>query len=373
MGTSLGSRIHALTAVGADGRARRGRVRGIGLALIAAASVASAHTGGSTGFASIAVSGSAIRYSVTLSATALPADIAETLGRARLGDARARERLLALVRGNITLVANGVPCVAGQGDAPPPAPDSDSLTLVVDFACAGAVRDLLVRDDIFDVLGADHHTLAKVEAAGAVSQLAFDTGAREARVAVAGADVLGEAGRSFILFGVHHILSGWDHLLFLVALLLGGGGLVSLLKIVTAFTVAHSVTLSFAVLDVVVVPDRLVEAVIALSIAFVAGENLWRRPAVSRRWIVSFLFGLVHGFGFSSALRELALPPRGLVLSLVGFNLGVEAGQALVVAGLLPLLLLVRRSPWEGRLVVTSSIAILVTGVVLFVERVLFA
>src|SRR5438876_916754 len=147
-------------------------------------------------------------------------------------------------------------------------------------------------------------------------------------------------------------------------------GWLALLKIITAFTLAHSVTLALAVLNVVVLPDRLVEAVIALSIAFVAAENLFLNPVVSRRWLVSFCFGLVHGFGFSSALRELGLPRQGLVLSLLGFNLGVEAGQALVVALALPALVMLRRTGWEPRMVTSSSLAILVIGLVLFVERV---
>ena len=130
-------------------------------------------------------------------------------------------------------------------------------------------------------------------------------------------------------------------------------------------------TLALAVLDVVTMPARLVEAVIALSIALVAAENLVARPVVSRRWVVSFCFGLVHGFGFSSALREAGLPPDGLVRSLLGFNLGVELGQALVVAAALPLLALVRRTRWERRVIWSSSAAMLVLGVVLFVERAL--
>ena len=129
-------------------------------------------------------------------------------------------------------------------------------------------------------------------------------------------------------------------------------------------------TLALAVLDVVVLPDRLVEAVIALSIALVAAENLSPRPAVPRRWVVSFLFGLVHGFGFSSALRELGLPRQGLALSLLGFNLGVEVGQALIVGLALPALVMLRRTGWEPRMVTSSSFVILAIGLVLFVERV---
>jgi hypothetical protein len=152
-------------------------------------------------------------------------------------------------------------------------------------------------------------------------------------------------------------------------LLLRGGGWLSLGKIITAFTAAHSVTLSLAVLDVVTLSDRLVEAVIALSIAVVAAENLGLRPLVSRRWLVSFGFGLVHGFGFSSVLRESGLPTQGLVLSLLGFNAGVELGQALVVAVALPGLALLRGTWWETRVVRSASAAILLVGAALFVER----
>jgi len=151
-----------------------------------------------------------------------------------------------------------------------------------------------------------------------------------------------------------------------------GCGWLSLAKIVTAFTLAHSVTLKLAALDLVELADRLVEAVIALSIATVAAENLFLRPVVSRRWLVSFCFGLVHGFGFSAALRELGLPAHGLLLSLFGFNAGVEIGQAVVVAVALPSLALLRRTRWERRMVWSSSVAILLVGVILFVERAFF-
>src|SRR5205823_11645862 len=131
--------------------------------------------------------------------------------------------------------------------------------------------------------GADDRTLARIDGPGASTQFAFTPDARETQV------TLGAAGRgtaSFLLLGVEHILTGWDHLLFLLGLLLRGGGWLALAKIITAFTLAHSVTLALAVLGIAVLPDRLVEAVIALSIAFVAAENLFLRPVVVRRWLV---------------------------------------------------------------------------------------
>ena len=110
---------------------------------------------------------------------------------------------------------------------------------------------------------------------------------------------------------------------------------------------------------------------IALSIAYVAFENLTMKSVVSRRWAVSFLFGLVHGFGFAGALAEVGLPASGLAAALVGFNLGVEAGQALIIGVLLPLIIWLQRFPWEPLLTKVSSIAIMAVGLVLLAERAL--
>jgi len=335
---------------------------------VAAITPAYGHTGGTNGYAVISVEGAHVRYQLTLWPVALPPAIAEQIGRARSGDAVSRDAVIGLVRDKIRLSAGSRRCQPGS-DRVQPSSQADSLTLSVDFTCGGEVRDLAIRDDLFDALGSDYHTLARIEGRDLATQFAFTPEARETRVTV------GRVGRgiaSFVLLGVEHILTGWDHLLFLVVLLLRGGGWLSLAKIVTAFTVAHSITLALAVLDVAHLPDRLVEAVIALSIAAVAAENLVVRPVVARRWVVSFCFGLVHGFGFSTALRELGLPAHGLLLSLFGFNAGVELGQALVVAVALPSLALLRSTRWEPRMVWGSSLAILLAGIVLFVERAFF-
>jgi HupE/UreJ protein len=335
------------------------------------ATVASAHTGGTTTFVTITVSGNALRYSASLFASAAPAPIADSLARAQAGQPDARATLVTLFRDRISVVADGTRCEPAPGGVLPPDADPEKVTVVVDFACARTVRNLALRDDTFDVLGADHHTLVKLETGAATQQLAFEPGHRDARVTITDAGAAGEGGTSFVLLGIHHILSGWDHLLFLLALLLRGGTVLAMLKIVTAFTVAHSVTLALAVLDVVTLPDRLIECVIALSIAFVAAENLAPRRSVSARWVVSFAFGLVHGFGFSSALRELGLPRTGLAASLLGFNLGVEAGQAIVVAIALPALLVLARAGRAPLVVRACSATILVIGLALFVERAL--
>ncbi|PYO45411.1 MAG: hypothetical protein DMD84_28660 [Candidatus Rokuibacteriota bacterium] len=276
-----------------------------------------------------------------------------------MGSQLNREKLLDVIRTKVLLRAKATRCEPGPGQVLPLAHDATSFTMLVDFACGSAVGELVVHDDIFDVLGSDHHTLAKVEAPSGTQQFAFAPDTRQAGFVFGDGGDLTHSTGSFFVMGIHHILSGYDHLLFLVGLLLPGGGLLSLAKIITAFTIAPSVTLSLAVLQIITLPDRLIEAVIALSIAFVAAENLFLNPAVSRRWLVSFL-------------RELNLPAHGLFVSLFGFNAGVEVGQGLVVAAALPLLVLLRKTRWERPMIWSSSLAILLVGIVLFVERAFF-
>lgn len=158
----------------------------------------------------------------------------------------------------------------------------------------------------------------------------------------------GSVAAAYLELGVEHILLGVDHLLFVLALLLVTRGPLRLVKTVTAFTVAHSVTLALATLGVVHVPQAPVEAVIALSIVFVAAEIVHARrgvPGLTARapWLVALTFGLLHGFGFAGALAEIGLPQGQIPLALLFFNLGVEAGQLLFVAAVLAALALARR------------------------------
>lgn len=152
---------------------------------------------------------------------------------------------------------------------------------------------------------------------------------------------------TYLVLGVEHILTGIDHLLFVLALLLLTTGTWRLVKTVTAFTVAHSITLGLATLGIVHVPPKPVEAVIALSIVFVSAEILRTREgqaglAARMPWIMAFTFGLLHGFGFAGALSEVGLPEGQIPVALLFFNLGVEAGQLLFIAGVLALVALAR-------------------------------
>ncbi len=327
-----------------------------------------AHSGGTTGMATVSIDGHRIRYELTLPDIP-PGPLADRMGLGRPDAAPDYRPLVQAISEKIRLRADGADCVAAEGKVTAPTQAAISITGSVMFDCPVAIAKLELRDDLPDVLGTDHHTIALIVWPGGSHSIAFGTDARDGVVTVS-AEPRGVRGSaSFFVLGIEHILTGYDHLLFLLVLILAGGGLLQLLKIVTAFTLAHTVTLGLAAYDVITLPGAFVEAIIALSIAYVAAENLLPKFAISRRWTVSFLFGLVHGFGFSSVLKEIGLPRENLLLSLLNFNLGVEAGQAAVVLLALPLLLYVRRRPWQSAFTIAVSSIVLLVGVFLFFER----
>ena len=192
----------------------------------------------------------------------------------------------------------------------------------------------------------------------------FFTGTRQGKVAVL---------RSFIESGIHHIAIGPDHILFVVGLLLLGGSIPRLLAIVSAFTVGHSVTLALATLNILQPPASIVEPAIALSIVYVGADNLLigHRGRDVRPWI-ALAFGLVHGFGFASVLRETGLPDGALGLSLFAFNVGVEIGQAAIVIVVASALAVIRKKNAIAahRLATVGSVIVMIAGAFWFFERV---
>lgn len=180
--------------------------------------------------------------------------------------------------------------------------------------------------------------------------------------------------RKFVPSGVKHILIGPDHLLFLVGLLLLGGTVRQLTLVVSAFTLAHSITLSLAALNLVSPPARLIEPAIALSIVYVGADNLMVRGGRDMRAWIAFGFGFIHGFGFANVLREMDLPRTALGWSLFSFNVGVEIGQLVVVAIVAVALASIRaRSEVAGRRIAyVGSIGVIVAGAFWFAQRVFF-
>ena len=181
----------------------------------------------------------------------------------------------------------------------------------------------------------------------------------------------------FLQIGFRHIVEGYDHLLFLIGLIIVTTKFKSLLKVISAFTAAHSTTLILSALGVIALPPVLTESLIALSIVYVGVENIIRRDelgtAGNRRWMVAGAFGLIHGAGFSSHLTDLLKSMLGMGNiwgPLMGFNIGIELGQLLVIATVYPLLYLARRYHQEKRLVPQVSFVVAVIGAILLVSRV---
>ncbi len=200
----------------------------------------------------------------------------------------------------------------------------------------------------------------------------------QALVTVATVPDAWEVARSYFVLGVIHILEGYDHLLFVVALVLLIGRPMMVVKAATAFTLAHSITLIGSTLGLVGLAQAPVEALIALSIVFLAVEIVKRDPehpnlAERAPWIVAFLFGLIHGFGFAGALREIGLPESDVPTALLTFNIGVEGGQLVIIGTVLSVLALLRRYAPKALApaTLTATYAIGITSSFWFIERLL--
>jgi hypothetical protein len=285
--------------------------------------------------------------------------------------ARTRERVVALLEPRMRVRTDVDAAIEWLGMEP--APDRHALLLRfrIPVPRPGA---LYVRTHLFPY-DPVHQTFVNVYEDGALrQQLIFNAGSEEYVYYTGTTQGAFAVMRTFIPAGVHHIMIGPDHVLFLIGLLLLGGSWLALVKIVTAFTLGHSLTLSLAALNILMPSPRLIEPAIALSIIFVGADNLVRGTGRDVRAWVALVFGLVHGFGFANVLRELGLPGQALGWSLFSFNFGVEIGQlgiVLVVATALEIIR--RRNQVAGhRVAWAGSIVVIVAGAYWFVERVFF-
>jgi HupE / UreJ protein len=263
---------------------------------------------------------------------------------------------------HLELVSGGKACPIDRADTLMLDRHSDGTYAVLNLVarCPSLADGLQMKYSLLFDVDPSHRGLVQWRAPGAAAAQALLFGTESATQTLQ----LQEPGawqtlKQYVVDGVWHIWIGYDHILFLLALLLpavlvrrGGqwegadafsGAVKEVLKVVTAFTVAHSITLSLAALEIISLPSRLVESAIAASVIVAAVNNL-RGSIESRRWAMAFGFGLIHGFGFASVLADLGLPKGALVLALVGFNVGVELGQLAIVAVFLPVAYVLRHS-----------------------------
>jgi hydrogenase/urease accessory protein HupE len=306
-------------------------------------------------------------------------DLAHDLGIApaeRLLDpAVASQQSAAIARllgARLTVTANGI-TLTPQWSSAQVIPDRQSLKLALRYAVTGRAGTVAVTAKMFPY-DPQHQTFVNIYEDAALTQAILDNGRTSFEYFAGSRQGAFAVVKKFLPAGIHHILIGPDHLLFLVGLLLLGGSVRQLAIIVTSFTVAHSITLSLAALNIVSPPARLIEPAIALSIIYVGADNLLIRGGRDVRAWIAFAFGFIHGFGFANVLREMDLPARALGWSLFAFNIGVEAGQLLVVAAVAAALAAVRaRSEAAGRqLAFAGSIVVMAAGAFWFIQRVFF-
>ncbi|MBS0526791.1 MAG: HupE/UreJ family protein [Proteobacteria bacterium] len=329
---------------------------------------ASAHVT-STGLATLDIDGSRLTYRLTLVAAEQEEENVRLLDGASNGDQVAAERVAAAMREAARFDRGDEACTPGRIRFQGSRTGDGKMMLEMALSCAKVAGPLRIRDTWSDVLGSHFQTLMSVRVAERPSvELVFNAERRETTIDLGTART---GWLDFIEMGAGHILSGPDHLLFLLALLALAKGFWPVVRIVTGFTIAHSITLSLAALGVVDVPGSIVEPLIAATIIWVALENLLAPEQSRWRWLVAAVFGLIHGLGFASGLTELGLPRAAMVRALVGFNVGVELGQLAFVAVVMPPLMWLSRPGRLARLPQILSALVAIMGGVWLVERVL--
>jgi len=338
--------------------------------LAVALTVSTAAHVASTGLATLDLDGEKLLYRLTVVATEVDHQGGRLLATAADGDRAAAERVAGFLRDYARFSIAGEACQPGRTAVRGSTADDDKVFLEMALSCPKSIGTLAIRDDWPEVLGAHFQTVLSVHAPGRPSvELVFLEDRRTAALDLAAAPPTGWF--AFVAMGVEHILGGIDHLLFLLALLALARGLWQTVTIVTGFTVAHSITLSLAVLGVINVPSRVVEPLIAASVVWIAVENLLAPSGIGRRWLIAAGFGLIHGLGFASALTELDLSRDALVRALVGFNVGVELAQIAFVIVVMPPLAWASRSGRLPRLPQILSIIVAAAGAIWLVQRLL--
>jgi hydrogenase/urease accessory protein HupE len=233
---------------------------------------------------------------------------------------------------------DGTACTPGAAAV---APDGDGVIVRNTFSCRTVLGDLLYHSTVLTATDRTARQVVLIGAGENAPQALLDDAHTTLTISAPAPSVWSTMQR-YLVTGIEHIFLGYDHIAFLVAIVLWARRLWPVIKIVTAFTIAHSITLSLAALQIVVIPSAIVEPAIAASIMFVAMENFFSRN-VDGRWRVTFAFGLIHGFGFAGALQEFGLPANAVVPALAAFNIGVEIGQVAIVSIVVPALIALDR------------------------------
>lgn len=323
-----------------------------------------AHTNNSEGFSIIEIKEKNLEYELKLDLTELGHALNKETDQKQLIDSKIVQQY---INSHIKLYADSV-LIEGSVKKTDIEMIKERPFAVIDltYKIEHKPEKLVIEYNMFlDDSDPSHANFATVKMDGKQQEKILTYEARELEIG----EVSGfQNAKQFLLLGLEHIFTGYDHILFVISLLFGAKTIRQILALVTAFTIAHSITLALATLQIVQLPSQLVESAIALSIIYVALINIFNRDAKQQPWI-AFGFGLIHGFGFAGILSEMRLDANHMATSLLSFNIGIEMGQLLIVSVVFPILLYVKKLNRINWLIPGTSVGILAFGLVWFIQR----
>lgn len=251
--------------------------------------------------------------------------------------------------------------------------NEEMLRIQLTFICGETIQQLTLHNTLFTLYFPDQQNIVHFSLPGGEETIVFTASQTEQTIHVnqSAQNGLIQTIQTFVIMGIMHIFGGLDHILFLLGTIIIGKNIRSLLKIVTGFTIGHSITLILSALGILTLPPALTETMIAVTIVFIGLENIfWNTHTTQeRRPALTFVFGLIHGLGFAGALNAIHIDPSQLIPALFSFNAGVEIGQLVLLAIALPALWWMNKQPWKGKAIVGVSALVSVTGILWLIER----
>ncbi|MFB5284712.1 HupE/UreJ family protein [Peribacillus sp. Hz7] len=325
-----------------------------------------AHTNNSEGYSLIEVNGNNLDYELKLDLTELGHSMNKEMTEKQYFDTKAVQDY---INSHIELYVDSVKMEGTIEKSDVEMIDDRQFAVInLNYKLEQKPQKLILDYNMFlDDSDPSHANYATIKLDGKQQEAILTYESRELEI---GETSFFQATTQFLMLGLEHIFTGYDHILFVISLLFGAKTIKNILALVTAFTVAHSITLILATLEIVQLPSRFVESAIALSIIYVALINIFNPESKHQSWL-AFGFGLIHGFGFAGILSEMRLEGSHLAISLLSFNIGIEIGQLIIVSLVFPILLWLKRLTFKPVkwVIPGTSVAILAFGLVWFIER----
>ena len=325
-----------------------------------------AHTNNSEGYSLIEVNGNNLDYELKLDLTELGHSMNKEMDNQQLFDTKIVQDY---INSHIELYSDSVKVEGTIGKTDVETINDRQFAVInLNYKLENKPEKLVLDYNIFmDDSDPSHANYATIKLDGKQQESVLSYESRELTI---GEVTFMQSATQFLLLGLEHIFTGYDHILFVISLLFGAKTFKNILSLVTAFTIAHSITLILATLDIVQLPGRFIESAIALSIIYVALINIFNPDSKHQPWL-AFGFGLIHGFGFAGILSEMRLDGSQLATSLLSFNIGIEIGQIIIVSLVFPIILWLRKFTFKPVkwVIPGTSVAILAFGLIWFIER----